>query len=389
MKTFLAAALLIASSTAISLPALAGDVDADIQADTQAGIWKLFHGAPKHKDANGNFWKFRGRIFLDGATINEDQAGGGENSFEDSAFRAARIGVEGKHSNFKFKAEVDFGGGKTSINDANLTWNGPLDVTIGQMKAGLTLEELNSARHFTFIERGMITDAIGFDRRIGINIGKGGKNYSVNAGVFGNSIDGAVDGRATNEVWAGRVTYAPVLEEDHIVHIGASLRHTNRERGGPKHSARWGPHLAKEKINPRVGDDALLFGLETAAVMGPFHGHAEYLKEDGELGSVDGGFIQAGYFLTGETRNYRAGSGQFSRTKPLKPLSQGGLGGWEISGRFDTLDARGAGDEQVDAWSVGLTWYPESHLRLKLNYTDASGDTFTGKGLYTRLQIDW
>lgn len=385
MRTLLATTILALGTTSISLPAFAADADAD----ADAGIWKLFHGAPKIKSADGNYWKLRGRILWDAAALSETPTGGIENNFEDSEFRAARIGVEGKYGDFKYTAEVDFGGGKTTATDVKITWNGPVAITVGQIKAGPTLEEATSGRHTTFMERGMITDAVGFDRRIGLNIGKSGKNYSLNGGVFGNSIDGAADGNPTNTIWAARGTYTPILEKDRIVHIGASLRRTDRALGAPKHSARWGSHLATEKIKPIVGDNALLFGLEAATVMGAFHGHAEFIKEDGDLGSVDGGFIQAGYFLTGETRKYKASSGKFDRTKPLKPLSKGGVGGWEVAARFDTLDARNAGDEKVDAWTVGLTWYPESHLRVSLNYTDASGDLFSSKGLYTRLQIDW
>ena len=381
MKTLLAVALFVTTSTAISVPAIADDTETD--------IWKLFQGAPKYKSENGNYWKFRGRVLWDGAALSETHIGRTENSFEDSEFRAARIGIEGKFSDFKYKAEVDFGGDKTTATDVNVTWSGPLKVTIGQMKAGPTMEEGTSGRHITFMERGMITDAVGFDRRIGIKVGKSGSNYALTAGVYGNSIDGAADGKSTNTVWTARASYAPILEKDRIVHFGASLRHTDRERGAPKHSARWGSHLAKEKVKPKIGDNALLFGLEAATVMGPLHGHAEFIKEDGDRGSVDGGFIYAGYFLTGETRKYKASSGTFDRTKPSKPLSKGGYGAWEVAGRFDTLDARNAGDEKVDAWTLGLTWYPESHLRFKVNYTDASGDTFSSKGIYTRLQVDW
>lgn len=381
MKTILAATLLVASSTAISSPVLAGENDVD--------VWKLFHGAPKIKDADGSYWKLRGRVFWDGATLQETHIGSVKDDFSDSEFRAARIGFEGKYSDFKYKAEVDFGGGKTTAKDVNITWKGPVSVTVGQMNAGPTMEEATSGRHITFIERGMITDGVGLDRRLGVQLSKSGKNYGLSGGVFGNSIDGAADGKPTNTIWTARASYAPILEKDRVVHFGASLRHTKRERGAPKHSARWGSHLAKEKTKPKVGDDALLFGLEAATVMGPVHGHAEFIKEDGDLGSVQGGFIYAGYFLTGETRKYKASSGKFDRTKPLHPLSKGGIGGWELAARFDTLDAHNAGSEKVDAWTLGLTWYPESHLRVKLDYTDANADTFTAQGLYSRLQIDW
>ena len=366
--------------SAVCMPASAGDT---------SEVWNLFQGAPKIKDDNGNYWKLRGRILWDGASISETKTNGLENKFKDSEFRAARIGIEGQYQQFKYKAEVDFGGGKTTAKDVNVTWKGPVAVTVGQMKAGGSMEELNSGRHVTFTERGMITDAVGFDRRIGINVGKSGDTYSLNAGVFGNSIDGAVDGAPSNTVFAARATYAPIIRKNMIVHVGASLRHTDTQRGAPSRSARWGSHLATEKVKPNVGDDAMLIGAELATVQGPFHLHGEYMNEDGDSGSVEGGFIQAGYFLTGETRKYKSSGGKFDRTKPGKPLSKGGIGAWEVAARLDSLDATNAFDEKVGSWTAGLTWYPESHLRLKLNYTDASGDTFSAKGIYTRLQVDW
>ena len=235
----------------------------------------------------------------------------------------------------------------------------------------------------------MVTDAFGLDRRLGVALSKSGKNYSATAGIFGNSINGAQNGTPTNTVWSARTTYAPVLEKNRIVHFGASMRHTDKAAGAPKRSARWGSHLAAEKLKPKIGGDALFIGLEAATIMGPFHAHAEYQKENGNIGSAKGGFIQAGYFLTGESRTYKASAGKFDRTKPNRPLSKGGYGALELLARFDTLDARKASDEKANAYTLGATWYPESHLRVKINYTDASADTFGANGLYMRVQMDW
>jgi len=385
MKTFLVTTILTLGTTSISIPALAGDADSD--------IWKLFQGAPKIKSDNGNYWKVRGRILWDTASISETPNGGTKNKFTDSEFRTARIGITGKNGTVKYKAEVDFAGSKTTAKAVNIVWADtdivPFYVKVGQMKAGNTMEEATSSLHSTFIERGMVTDAVGLDRRLGLELGKAGDNYSLMVGVWGNSVNGAADGNPANTILGARASYAPVLEKDRLVHLGAFLRHTDKQRGAPKRSARWGTHLATEKVKPVLGDNAVLYGLEAATAHGPFHTQAEFMIEDGDIGSLSGGFIQAGYFLTGETRTYKAGSGKFDRTKPLNPLSKGGVGGLEVAARFDTLDARKAGDEKVDAWTLGLTWYPESHLRVKLNYTDASGDLFSAKGLYTRLQIDW
>lgn len=355
----------------------------------EADAWKLFQGAPKYKDSDGNTIKIRGRVYWDWAALSETPLGGAELDIDASEFRTARIGIEGQYKTFKYVGELDFAGNKTVFKDVNITYKGPIEIKVGQMKTTNSMEEQTSSRHISFIERGMVTDAFGLDRRIGVTVSKSGKNYSASAGIFGNSINGAQDGAPSNTVWSARASYAPILGDGRVLHFGASVRHTDTASGAPKRSARWGSHLAKEKVKPNIGADALFFGLETAAVMGSFHAHGEYMQENGDAGDAHGGFVQAGYFLTGESRKYKASAGKFDRTKPARPLSKGGLGGFEIVARYDTLDATNAGDEKANAYTVGLTWYPESHLRVKLNYTDASGDKFNASGLYIRLQIDW
>jgi phosphate-selective porin OprO/OprP len=372
-----------ASAMCFGSPALA-------ETDTGANDFaKLFHGAPKYKDENGNWLKLRGRVYWDFAALNETPTGGVKREINDNEFRAARLGIQGKYGDFAYVGELDFAGGKTTFKDVNIAWKGPVTVKVGQMKTTNSMEEITSSRHIAFMERGMVTDAFGLDRRVGGVVAKSGSNYGLAAGVFGSSINASQDGTAGTTVFSARGSFAPIHEKRRMVHLGASVRYTDDSLGAPKHSARWGAHLASEKVKPGIGGDAFLFGLEAATVFGSFHGHAEYMQEDGNLGSASGGFVQAGYFLTGEARKYKVGSGKFDRTKPARSLSEGGFGGWELVARYDTLDATSAGDEKVDAWTAGITWYPESHLRVKVNYTDADGDRFVADGLQLRLQVDW
>jgi len=376
--------LFIGITTSFLLPvtAFAEDVKA-------SNLGKLFQGAPKLEYANGNWIKLRGRIFYDVASINETPVGGITRNIDEDQFRAARIGLQGQVGKFKYVGELDFSGGKTSFKDFNITYKGPVNIKVGQMKTTNSMEEITSSINISFLERAMVTDAFGLDRRLGVVIAKTGTNYGLSAGVFGNSIDAERKNLAGTTVSSARATFAPILEPGKVLHFGASVRYTDNAIGAPSRSSRWGAHLATEKIKPIIGGDALLYGFETATIIGKFHAQAEYMAESGDLGSAKGGFVQAGYFLTGETRKYKAGSGKFDRTKPLRPLSEGGLGGWEVVARIDTLDARNAFDEKVTAWTTGLTWYPESHLRVRLNYTDANGDRFIGDGLQLRLQVDW
>ena len=81
-----------------------------------------------------------------------------------------------------------------------------------------------------------------------------------------------------------------------------------------------------------------------------------------------GGYAELGYFLTDDTRGYKAG--QFDRTKPSKPLGGGGVGALQINVRYDYLDMndRGVVGGKQDAWLAALIWQPVEYLRFNLNY---------------------
>jgi phosphate-selective porin OprO/OprP len=110
-----------------------------------------------------------------------------------------------------------------------------------------------------------------------------------------------------------------------------------------------------------------------------------------------GGYIEAGYYLTGETRGYK--NGTWDRTKVLKPFSKDGWGAVQINARLDYLDldsgklkrgctndftapvltctgALSAANFTKGGKQLGLlgsiVWIPEDYLRLYLQYSHAS-----------------
>src|SRR5205823_406306 len=55
--------------------------------------------------------------------------------------------------------------------------------------------------------------------------------------------------------------------------------------------------------------------------------------------------LMAGWFLTGETKPYKAANSTFDRVKPAKNFDdKGGAGAWELAARFSSLDLN---DENV------------------------------------------
>lgn len=376
--------ILTRCSAALTLACLLGG-----PAYAQQG-WDLFHGAPTFKDENGNKLKIRGRILWDVASFEEEVGGVTDSSVNDEV-RAARIGLEGQYDRVKYKFEVDFSGDDIDVADLYATYVGDsVDITIGQQKVPNSLEQEMSSRHIDFLERSQLTDAFGFDRRVGIAVGDGDDNYSWRAGVFGTSVNDLQDEISNNYVAAVRGTYAPINDDENVLHIGGSYRYTDKDNSGsPGRSSRWGVHQADIKTRPDIGAEAHLFALETAYIKGPFSMQAEYAIEDGDNGDADGYYVNASYFLTGESRVYKGSGGVIDRVKPLKPVSEGGFGAVKIAARYDVIDAQDAGDEETEAFSAGVTWTLESHLNIKAEYVVADGDTYEADGFQMRFQYDW
>src|SRR3546814_18201464 len=66
----------------------------------------------------------------------------------------------------------------------------------------------------------------------------------------------------------------------------------------------------------------------------------------------------------------------FDRTKVLNPLSQGGMGAFQVNLRYDHLDLN---DETIiggkqQGYQASLVWIPEDHVRFLLNYGRLSSD---------------
>jgi phosphate-selective porin OprO and OprP len=103
---------------------------------------------------------------------------------------------------------------------------------------------------------------------------------------------------------------------------------------------------------------------------------------------LDGFYVAAGYFLTGETVNRR------SQVRPNKPFDlrkkSFGLGAWELQGRYSLLTM---GDEvftggladpniwtnRVQAFDLGLNWYMNEYLKI---YLDWQHSEFGSPALY-------
>jgi phosphate-selective porin OprO and OprP len=303
--------------------------------------------APEMRTRDKMFeWNMRGRILADTAWISDSD---NTTDIKASEFRAARLGIEGKAwKTVKYIIEADFADQEVDLKDAYLQWQGPVKVTMGQFKTPNSLDEQTSSRHITFMERATFTDAFDFAREIGLGISYGGETSQISAGVFqgGNGTDNEDEGIT----FAARGHYAFELEDNGWVHAGGSFRHRNAgdDQSDFRYRVRPPAHLSERFIDAKsIADSDTFYGVELAAIYGPFHVAGEYGVQDANLSSPAAGqkdpsfkgyYLEAGWFLTGEQKGYKASSGAFDRPKVNAPVHDGGFGAWQIAARYDVTD---------------------------------------------------
>ena len=366
--------------------------------------------------------KVRGRLMLDWATVEGDNAVGNTHEYVENAIEArrARLGVEGKmpmNTAYKFEVSYDPAGESIEVEDAYVQWKTAAGkLTAGQHKIPVSLEEQTSSRHTTFMERAAFTDAFGYKRAVGLSINPNGDNWSVKAGVFGENLTE----EETNEGYtlAARGTFAPINEDDRVIHLGASVAHHDIEESSGEFRARQRPQVHQETryINTWdiAADSVLNYGVEAAAVFGPFSAQAEYARVEldtpaGTDPEFDGYYVDLSWFLTGESRQYKGSKGAFDRVTPNAMVGDGGWGAWQVALRYDVVDLSdvdpngilpGQGGEQ-ESIIAGVNWHLNKYVKLMANYAhteiEDSGENFDLTGLVDneidsfqlRAQVDW
>jgi len=396
--------------------------------ETRAAKNAQFGWVPSTSDTTGAFtFKPRGVIEADGAAFFERKGGYDYNN--GTALRRARLGVEGTAFKwFNYRLEVDFAGNAVNVTDAYLQYTKiPKTVlTLGQHKAPFGLESNNSDNYNTFLERGMFTNAFGnagAERRIGLSAAYAPReNLNIAVGLFGDneSISRSTGSPVTDtpdESWGvnGRITWEPLLQPNRILHLGAAgYYRTSLKSGDTEDAVRLSDRPNIRIDNGNIADSGVITGVrslryggaEAAAVLGPLTLAGEagqlWLDRPGSRNLRFRGFYgYASYFLTGESRPFRAGN--FDRIRPLKELGKDGLGAFELALRYDRLNlsdtpvlARAGND--ASSWTLGLNWYFNPYAKLMFNYIrfrgdntplDPIGNDTAGDVLATRLHLDF
>jgi phosphate-selective porin len=275
-------------------------------------------------------------------------------------------------------------------------------LTIGNQKEPMSQENMLGNKFSAPQERSAPTSAFGQYRSMGVTLnswflseegdsflGIGDAEQSaVTAafGIYGKDIENTND---TDLAATGRLTWGRVREDGTGLHLGLS--------------GTW-RHGEFDSINPRPGlaqldritlarfdaDTAKVLGGEWLYTRGSLHASSEVYLADYSGDDIDargfGGFIEVGYYLTGEHRLYRPKWGLWA------PLQVGARNVFEVFGRLSYTygDSDEAASNDLGTVTIGGSWYRHK-FRTSLNLVygtvdrDVAGED-TGYGASLRVQ---
>ena len=400
---------------------------AQIQA-AQAKVTPSWKGAPQHEDKDAG-WSFKpkGLVQYDAGYVgypNGDELRGtvaglnfGNLGWSTRA-RRLTIGADGTiPGGFRYSVEFNFAQGQVDFEDVLLAYDfkdTPLTAQVGYFYPFSSLETMTSSKYTSFMERAGITDAFSHNRRIGAALvanDKTADKWTAQAGIFSEEMN-ANDFNRTGWVFAARGVFSPTLGTTRL-HLGANFEHRDNRREAQSRNYQLRPttQLTDQRFISTgalsaAGDN--IVGVEAAAIFKQFHVageaqkvwvHGTYTPAEQAAKLLDpesnttpngtalngnpsfwGGYLEAGFYLTGETRAYKGGS--FNRVKVLKPFNQGGWGAIQLNGRVDYVDLSDDvdggssslsapfyvnGGKQI-AYQASIIWNPTDYTRLMAQY---------------------
>ena len=307
-----------------------------------------------------------------------------------SELRRARIETSGSFDgNWSWAAQVDFADNQTSVKDFWLgyTTAAGTKFSFGSQKQPYSLLTEMNSDHIPFVERSVDTYLLApfADRAVGFRVEKAGQHWFAAGGIFGEAVN--PNNILSDEGWglAGRFVYAPVIEEDQVLHLGvrallrapANLSPSYRIVDETTHMSRLS--IVDSGVIDQV-DKNRVSGIEAAYARGPFSIVGEYsalaTARDGAADlHFDSWHVYTTWSITGESRAsaYRIGSGEFKGLKPATEFDpgNGGWGAWEVAVRYANInlnDGAIVGGEE-DVMSSGLNWYMNDNVRLMIEWS--------------------
>jgi phosphate-selective porin OprO/OprP len=305
------------------------------------------------------------------------------------------------------------GGGLSGIENAYLSYTGfkpfggNLAIEGGYMDLPYTMDESMSSNDILFMERSSA-------QVIAVNIAAGDARSTIGARWYNDRFwmgayatgpaagaihsGSSVNPNGTTEQFGAvaRAAGQVISGQNYSLHIGADAEFLI----APAHNQITAAQTLTLSDRPELRIDptaivstgalanvsgAQIYSVEAAGTYGPLFFQGEYYWYNVDRGAIpglpsvqfNGGYAQASYVLTGETRSYNSASAAYNGVQPANPfsLSGGGWGAWEIAGRISMIDlndqlatANGVAGGRQTIYTAGLNWYVNNNVRFMFNY---------------------
>lgn len=343
--------------------------------------------------------------------------------------RRARLGLIGTYNkDWEYGLIIDAGGttdGSAVLNNAWVAYKGIKGMVIqgGYIDVPYTLDESISSNNSMFMERSA-------SQVLAVNIAAGDfrsafggqvfdKNYWVGAYVTGPTTGAGVNHSIPQPLGATfRAVGVPVNTDSTTVLVGFDALYLAQTGGATNNTLRMNDRI-EVRIDPATNalldtgtmnfvNSARVLSGEGAIRYGGFLAMGEYfnynIQRTNGLGDLnfEGGYVQASYVLTGESRKYSSSAGAFGGVSPARPVNfaTGDLGAWELAVRYsyanlNDLTVRGG---ELKNTTVGLNWYVNNNTRFMFNWINGTVDKFNTAGINTgadynafamRTQVAW
>ena len=345
--------------------------------------------------------------------------------------RRARIGVLGTFmGDWNYALIYDFGGsadgfgglapgslpggGVSGIENAYLAYTGfkPFTIEGGYMDVYYTLDESMSSNDILFMERAssnvIATSLAAGDFRSAVGVRGSDSRLWAGAYLTGptsgalhtDTSTSTVTGLSEQYGATGRLTYQLLQDKNYSLHIGGNAEFLFKTPVNATTGART--LTMSDRPELRIDPTAILttgsmanvahaqvYSGEAAATWGPLYFQGEYFwfNVDRYAGlpslSFGGGYAQASWVLTGESRPYLPATGAYGGIVPSNPFSwtESRWGAWEIAARYSVMDlndqlgfSTGVAGGRQSIYTIGLNWYPNRNVRFMLNYLHGTVD---------------
>lgn len=320
-------------------------------------------------------------------------------SSSDAFVRRGQLSLEGAaFTDWLYGVRISYDGteGNTDVDRVWIARDNILDfakLTVGKYKVNYGMDNATSSSWITGMERPAMYDFLSGsdDPDFGINLSHAGDNYSLMAQVA-TTGDKPSDGNNDIYGYTLRATWAPILQPDQVLHLGADFHDANPDNNETKLRSRFGirsdadDRMRFADIENTSKDYEYAF--EAAYQLGSARLQSEYYARqvrgtnDGKEAKADvnGYYAQISY-LFGTSRGYDAGEGKWKSPREFNS--------WEVFARYENtvIDANKAatkknindnidgiyavtrGDKHdVDAFTVGVNYFANKNIRASLNY---------------------